>query len=103
MSTAASLGVTVGSFVKLQERNTQQEIQDRLDRWIAFYHRDEPFYVVGMIDNNHVSLVGKNGKLLNFGNTGYSSLHVSYVKPLKRAPLSRWLKLWWWKRLFTQK
>jgi len=68
-------GVRVG----LKRVGKNEDVTTRLQGWIGAYGRG-PFLVCGMIDNDHVSLEDKNGKLVHFGSTADPSLHIGYVE-----------------------
>jgi hypothetical protein len=73
--------VKVGSFVKFKRRDKNPDVRKQLRAWVRVYGPG-PFLVNGMIDKDHVSLANpKTREIIYFGSTGYSSIHVGFVRP----------------------
>jgi hypothetical protein len=85
------------SLVGLRTSDYDPDTKNRLRLWIKFYGRG-PFFVKSKPTKEHVVLVDKNGKMVNFGSTGHFALNINYVEPWRFRPFwSFWQRI---KKLF---
>ena len=78
---AVKESISRGSLVALKSDNPDPDAATLLKRWIAAYGRG-PFIVVGMLDNEHVTLAHPRdpSKSINFGSTTDPSLNIGFVE-----------------------
>ena len=85
------------SLVGLRTNDNDPDVKDRLRLWIKFYGRG-PFFVKSKPTKDHVVLMDKNGKMINFGSTGHFAFNIGHVEPWRSRPFwSFWQKV---KRFF---
>lgn len=73
--------IKIGSPIRFERKGNEPEVQEMLDRWRNIYGDDVPFRVNQRLgDHISVFIEGQEDRLIHFGSTGISLVHVGFFR-----------------------